>query len=231
MFNIPESLRVDYPCQFGTQITPYLDAASRARVLCGPTVSGVGLTELWYVVEPITVTEGKVVDPAPLTFVERIPFGRTTVYRYARNGEVMREPPFRLAGQPNPLAVWREGIELAGVDLPAAAGKHPARIVLYWRASTAVDTDYKVFVHIRDSAGRVCAQDDAQPAAGRYPTSRWQAGDYMVDSHAIDFGTASCRPGEHTIVVGLYGTEDSTRLDLASLSGNELIVGSLRIRG
>ncbi len=121
-------------------------------------------------------------------------------------------PPFRFA----------DGIELVAWS----ADPLLAEVALYWRAAdTEPRPDYTVFVHVVDSDEQIVAQDNAEPAGGRYPTSSWPAGATIVDHHTpVHQGRLD--PEALCIRVGLYLAGSGRRLpllsggDVAELSAN-----------
>jgi hypothetical protein len=119
------------------------------------------------------------------------------------------------------LSFGPEGkILLLGFDLTGAAGQPldpSARIegtlqlTLFWQAQASPPADYTVFVHLVDPDGRLAAQADGPPAAGAYPTSLWDPGEIIVDSHPLP----DLPPGRYAIRVGLYRPETGERLPVA----------------
>jgi hypothetical protein len=108
---------------------------------------------------------------------------------------------------------FARGITLAGYDLvpqPVAPG-NPAHLTLYWQAGDSPSQDYTVFVHLLDGESQRVAGADAPPVAGFYPTSLWQAGDWVDDRHLLPV-PADLAPGRYTIAVGLYDPVSGTRL-------------------
>jgi 4-amino-4-deoxy-L-arabinose transferase-like glycosyltransferase len=67
-----------------------------------------------------------------------------------------------------------DAIELIGYD--RAREGESIVLTVYWRARAEPREDYTVFAHLVGAPGLV-SQDDAQPARGSYPTSRWQRGE------------------------------------------------------
>ena len=88
-------------------------------------------------------------------------------------------------------------IALAGFDWRLEAST--LTLNLSWRALASPDTDYTVFVHLRNEAGETVAQIDAPPAAGQYPTSLWDKDDVITDSFAMDMSNVA--PGHYKLVV------------------------------
>jgi len=59
------------------------------------------------------------------------------------------------------------------------------QVGLYWRARAKPRGDYLVTTQLRDAVGRVWAEHTGRPAAGAYPTTRWQAGEVLLDWHDL----------------------------------------------
>lgn len=85
------------------------------------------------------------------------------------------------------------------------------RVTLCWQALKPVSTDYTVFVHLYDGTGALVSNDDSQPMRGAFPTSSWQPGDIVLDTHRL---SSLPHPGKtaYRIAVGLYNLLDGTRL-------------------
>jgi len=128
-----------------------------------------------------------------------------------------------------------DGIELAGYDAPDWAVRgEPFRVALYWhavcsearseaecRAVEPIAADYKVFVHLLTADGRLLAQDDSEPVAWTYPTSRWRAGEYIMDEHWLTLPPDAPR-GVVWLSVGLYDPASGARLPAHDEGGTRL---------
>jgi len=109
---------------------------------------------------------------------------------------------------------FERGIELLGYDL--APGSPGTQLRLFWRAGTALDVDYSVFVHLRQG-DQMMAQSDSYPAQGYYPTHLWRPGDVVADDHHL---MASVNAGEgYSLSVGLYMLQTMERLQVLDSSG------------
>lgn len=84
-------------------------------------------------------------------------------------------------------------------------------LMLYWKATADVVTDYVAFVHLVDQAGKVVAQIDRPPRDGSYPTSFWIPGEIVSDTFTLEV-PATALPGEHRLVCGMYSWPDLVRL-------------------
>ncbi len=71
-------------------------------------------------------------------------------------------------------------------------------ITLSWKAETAPDENYTVFVHLLDPAGGILSQADAAP---RLPTKYWRWGETYTTHHRLPPTHAMI---EHDVIVGLY---------------------------
>jgi hypothetical protein len=101
-------------------------------------------------------------------------------------------------------------------------------IILYWQAETIPAADYTTFLHLRDTAKKTVAQKDSPPAAGRYPTSLWEAGEIIVDE--ITLPLEGLMPGQYTPVVGMYDAKTGVRLTSPNVSVNEIVLQPIELR-
>lgn len=98
-------------------------------------------------------------------------------------------------------------LRLAGYDRA-----DDGRMTLYWQALTPLTANYTTFVHVLDAQGNLVAQADGQPQGGSYPTSVWQAGEFVADEKVVEL-VGWERPLR--VVVGVYQLETGERLLLA----------------
>jgi hypothetical protein len=130
----------------------------------------------------------------------------------------------------HPLEVtFGDQIDLLGYDLDRSemrAGES-VTLTLYWRARKTPDDDYTVFTHLLDASGVQRGGRDNAPVSGTYNTSRWVAGEVIVDTYSIPL-EANAPPGEYAIEVGLYQFESGARLPL-STGGDALRLATVRV--
>ncbi len=93
-------------------------------------------------------------------------------------------------------------------------------LTLFWQAARQMDSDYTVFVHLNDEAGRIRSQSDSQPVDGLYPTGRWQEGEIVRDQYDVLI-PAEAAPGEYRLEVGMYLAESGARLPV-SIQGEDV---------
>lgn len=104
-------------------------------------------------------------------------------------------------------------ITLLGYNLEQLA---PGRfqLDLVWQAIEKPSAMYYVFVHLLRPDGTCCAwQSDAMPQQGSYPTTRWQAGEVVVESYEIPL-VADLEGGRYPLEVGLFLLESGRRLQV-----------------
>jgi 4-amino-4-deoxy-L-arabinose transferase-like glycosyltransferase len=82
---------------------------------------------------------------------------------------------------------------------------------LYWQTQAALDTDYALFVHVRDKSGNIVAQRDTILRQSDYPSSRWQPGEVVVEIADLPL-RADLAPGEYQVIAGVYSMETMERL-------------------
>lgn len=113
-------------------------------------------------------------------------------------------------------------ITLLGYDLSSSTVRagETLRLDLYWKAQRRLDTSYGVQTRLVDSALNVYAQqDNAHP--GSYPTSWWEEGKYMKDTHRITVPEGT-PPGQYLLQVGLYDPATLQPLPVLSTAEGEV---------
>lgn len=122
---------------------------------------------------------------------------------------IRRTPPDNVVN-----AALGDGITLEGYALHSLNVKPGGEvaITLHWRAQASPDFDYTVFVHLVDwSIPRIVSQSDSYPAQGRQPTSAWQPGDLVLDTHSLTL-PADLSGGQYELIVGMYRLDTMERL-------------------
>jgi hypothetical protein len=100
------------------------------------------------------------------------------------------------------------------IDKTSARAGDTLVLTLWWQALAAPLDERSVLIHLLDDGAKV-AQADGAPARGARPTSRWQVGDTVIDSHQIAL-PADLPPGEYMLVFGMYHWPSLERLALRS---------------
>jgi hypothetical protein len=108
-------------------------------------------------------------------------------------------------------------------------GRHPEavqpggqlNVLLYWRAKQALAANYKVFLHLVGEGETIVAQSDSEPQGSTRPTSRWQQGQMVLDSHTLSV-PADTLPGDYALYVGMYDPATMQRLPIVDESGQRV---------
>lgn len=103
------------------------------------------------------------------------------------------------------------------------------RVTLDWRLQSGqfLNTDYTVFLHLRNAAGETVAQGDGPPVDGQWPTSLWSPDVTIQDTHAITL-PADLPPGTYYLVTGLYDGTTGHRLPLEG-GGDEVTLAEIAV--
>jgi len=141
----------------------------------------------------------------------------------------------RLPPTAQPLETsFGDQVELLGYAMKPEDGQIVPRgrlhVTLYWQSLAEMDQDYTVFVHLADQAGRIYSQHDGQPAAGLYPTSKWEEGEVIEDVHLIEV-PADVPAGSYSLKIGMYVLSTMERLQTSSgtVQADHLVLGSVEI--
>jgi hypothetical protein len=106
-------------------------------------------------------------------------------------------------------ALFGDAMRLLGYRLDQETDR--LNLTLFWRPERRMGTDYKVFVHVYDSAtGVPVAQNDAMPLHWTYPTTYWVPGEVVTDE--ISISTGGVQRGVYGIAVGVYDPANGERL-------------------
>jgi hypothetical protein len=124
-------------------------------------------------------------------------------------------------------------IRLIGLE-PALDGwltayPDPFRITLYWTADSPVGGIYQVWLRLVDKRGQPqWRSGGVHPAGNDYPTSAWQPGEIVPDSH--DFIVpAGLPPGDYELQVALLAPFETASLLPAGSADPWLTLGRLRV--
>jgi hypothetical protein len=126
---------------------------------------------------------------------------------------VVSARPVMAEGRPvNETAVtFAEGIRLTGYDMGEAAAGEKLPVTLYWQGEGGVELPYTVFIHLVDEAGALVAQQDNWPVQGQWPPTCWRDGEVVVDEYELGL-PEGMRPGQYTLLVGMYDADGGERL-------------------
>jgi hypothetical protein len=116
-------------------------------------------------------------------------------------------------------------VELVGFDQIRPMGKQSddVELTLYWRPLTRLETDYTVFVHLRNEDDETIAQKDGPPAGGLYPSSLWEPGEIIRDEISL-VREKPLAPGRYKLVTGLYDFVTGERLPVSETPQTEILL-------
>jgi hypothetical protein len=98
-------------------------------------------------------------------------------------------------------ATFGEVLQLLGYDL-LQTDDHIA-VTLHWQAQQRMGVAYKFFVHLYDTESKtVVTQADVMPYDWTYPTTWWEAGEFISDR--IVLSLANVPQGVYRLHVGVY---------------------------
>jgi len=115
-------------------------------------------------------------------------------------------------------------------DGPVSPGER-LPLTLVWQAQRTPETDYKIFVQLRDANQAPLVGADHEPYLGRVPTSTWPAGAVIQEMNWLEL-PSDIMPGSYNIYVGLYRPDNLARSPIINdTSGeNALILGPLVVQ-
>jgi 4-amino-4-deoxy-L-arabinose transferase-like glycosyltransferase len=97
-------------------------------------------------------------------------------------------------------------------------------LILIWQARVSLETDYAIFVQLRDDTGTILASADHQPYKGLVPTSVWPEGAVIQEMTWLHL-PADVPPGQYNLYVGLYRPDTLERLSLVDdVSGESALI-------
>lgn len=106
-----------------------------------------------------------------------------------RIGQVQLIPRTANHDHPNPIRVnFDNRIELIGYEYSTLTPRQgeEVSVTLYWRALEPIPEDFVIFVHIIDAPTfTIVGGSDAQPVGWTRPTSTWDVGEVITDTHTF----------------------------------------------
>jgi hypothetical protein len=144
--------------------------------------------------------------------------------------------PFQFSTGPQQLEVNLEDqVKLLGYDVDQGTYRPGDRLelTLYWLGLQDMSQNYKVFVHFLDEGlSTMWAQQDGDPAGGFTPTTRWMAGEVVVDEHAL-YIPPETPPGTYKLFTGMYEWETVRNLAIltpeAATPNNRILLGEVEV--
>ena len=141
--------------------------------------------------------------------------------RYASPAEVAPQHPVDVT--------YPELARLLGYDV-APDPLYPGdvlEVTLYWQVLEETNRDYVLFLQVFGREGERIGGRDTHPGLGRYPTSRWRAGEVIADTVPVPLAANAEAPAALRLDLGLY-LPSSPRL-IAANGRDTISVGPVRL--
>lgn len=222
-------------------------AAAVTVTLAGPATRALPLPP------PPATAAGPVRQVVSVPLLADLPAGRYRVLLADAAGGTLAVGRFTLLARPAPATAAAdqitrplslrlgEHIRLLGYDLPQAAFRpgETVSLTLFWRTDAALPVRYKVFTHLvgatwnAGSGNFLWGQQDNEPVADQFPTTRWTPGAVIADPYRIRL-PADAPPGRYTVEAGMYGLLDGARLPVfdaaGQAAGDAVMLGEITVR-
>ncbi len=115
---------------------------------------------------------------------------------------ILHTLPANIPSRPKGPIVWDKKIELLGWSVPARVGRGDKfAVTLYYKILAPVGGSWKSLMHFD---GPLRFNGDHDPIAGRCPTSTWQPGDFVVDTHVVTAGGSGFSAGRYDMWIGFF---------------------------
>jgi hypothetical protein len=139
-------------------------------------------------------------------------------------GALAKGGPFVQPGQ-RLQATWNDNIKLLGYTVAGSGpGERNLTVTVFLQALGQIAGDYTFSLKVRDGQGRVWGQEDKFPGDNSYPTSRWDAGDVVVENFYP--GLQACAPaGQYTLTVEAYDPKTGAVLSLSGSAETAVKLG------
>ncbi len=133
------------------------------------------------------------------------------------------------------LLDYGNGINLAQYDVQPRLllPGQPVTVTLVWRAAGQITDDYIVSLQLLDDKANKYAQSDSAPVNGNAPTSAWQPGSTITDTHVLQINPQT-PPGVYKLQLVLYKPAGFARLGAYGANGqyidDQVVLLSLRVK-
>lgn len=200
---------------------------------------------LLYFIDPITPTEGGLSGMFFLRYGRDITVRNWTQYAGLRDHNVAFVYDFDSERRPRQITVdknavthstpptpvnFQSSITLEGYEVAQTTIKRgtPLVLIVYWRAHSAIDRDYTLFVHLVAPDGKIVAQYDRMPRKDQAPTSTWRPGVLMADSFLLATDQVPPREG-YRLQFGWYDAPTQERLLISNADSDMITVESFNV--
>ncbi len=123
-----------------------------------------------------------------------------------------------------------QSIALVGWSVVPHSFSQPAtaQLTIVWQAERSMEQHFTAFVHLSDEHGGKVTQEDKEPRAGRYPTTRWALGEMVREVYVLRL-PPDTPPGKYYVRVGWYDSETLDRLVVPGSQDDSVLLTTLEI--
>lgn len=115
---------------------------------------------------------------------------------------ILHTEPTAFGAKPKGRVVWDNKIQLLGWDIPTQMARgSKVKITLYYKILQPVGGAWTSLMHFD---GPLRFNGDHKPINDRCPTSTWQPGDYIVDTHTVTAGGGAFPSGKYELWIGFF---------------------------
>ncbi|MCA9946045.1 MAG: hypothetical protein KC449_21325, partial [Anaerolineales bacterium] len=167
----------------------------------------------------------QIFSKAPVEAVQQVDAGDAVLWFR----ETAVAPPTYQPTHPLNTILGNQQVRLLGYDIDDTNAYPGGKIILtlYWQSVTPLSKNYQVFSHlVRED---ILGQHDSAPECGISPTTRWEPGQIIPDTHIIPIDPEAM-PGRAAIQIGMYELATLDRLQIADAQDNILTLTEVVIQ-
>lgn len=115
---------------------------------------------------------------------------------------IVHSEPKNIPQRPKVPVIFDKKLELLGWDIPATMERgSKVEVKVYYKVIQGVGGAWKSLMHFD---GPLRFNGDHAPIKDRCPTSTWQPGDYIIDTHTINVGGGAFPRGKYDLWIGFF---------------------------
>ncbi|MBA3453575.1 MAG: glycosyltransferase family 39 protein, partial [Deltaproteobacteria bacterium] len=115
---------------------------------------------------------------------------------------IVHSEPKNIKQRPKVPVIFDRKLELLGWDIPTTMERgSKVEVKLYYKVIQGVGGAWKSLMHFD---GPLRFNGDHPPIKDRCPTSTWQPGDYIIDTHTINVGGGAFPRGKYELWIGFF---------------------------
>lgn len=103
------------------------------------------------------------------------------------------------------------------------------KLELVWQAKRVMTRRYTAFVHLDNAQGEKVTQDDHEPRAGLYPTTRWASGEMVRELFTLNV-PGNFPAGKYVLKAGWYDAETGERLPVPGSADDSVVIMTYEVK-